>query len=67
MSVRQRDSFVLGSISEISVSISVKNAKENAYNARLIAVFPRQLTILSSVSTIALLSMNILQFKCLVD
>ena len=67
MSVRQRDSVVLGSISEISVAISVKNVKENAYNARLIAIFPRQLTMLTSVSTIALSSMNIWQFKYLVD
>ena len=68
MSVRQRDSFVIGSISEILVVVSVKNAKENAYNARLTATFPRELTILSSVSKISLLSMNsIMQFICLAD
>ena len=53
LSVRQRDSFVIGSISEILVAVSVKNVKENAYNARLTATFPRELTILSSVSKIA--------------
>ena len=49
MFIRQRDAFVLGSISYIVVVVSVRNVKENAFNARLIATFPRELTLLSPV------------------
>ena len=51
MFIRQRDAFVLGSISDIVVAVSVRNVEENAYNARLIATFPRELTLLSPVGS----------------
>jgi integrin alpha 8 len=50
ISGRNSNAFVIGSISEIVVVVSVKNAKENAYNARVVVTFPRELTLLSPLS-----------------
>jgi hypothetical protein len=49
------EAFVIGNISEIAVIVSVRNSKGNAYNARIIATFPREMTLLSPVSRFVLL------------
>jgi hypothetical protein len=50
ISGERKNSFVLGNITEITVVVSVTNDKENAFNARLTATFPREITLLSPVS-----------------
>jgi hypothetical protein len=47
---RNNEAFVIGNISEIAVIVSVRNSKGNAYNARIIATFPREMTLLSPLS-----------------
>jgi integrin alpha 8 len=50
ISGKNNNTFVIGSISEIVVVVSVRNDKESAYNARLIATFPRELILSSPLS-----------------
>jgi hypothetical protein len=50
ISGEQRDYFVLGSVSEIVVAVTVRNTGESAYDARLIATFPHELMFLSSTN-----------------
>lgn len=43
-SIRHDSTIVIGEATAIVVIVGVRNVKENAYNARLIATFPHELT-----------------------